>query len=135
MDEFRWIFSGVVCGGSGLAAAGYLFGHYYLRWFRGAGEAAPDEDRRGLRRRLGAGLVVLVSVGFYAGVNHVDPVAEPAAFAGVWLLVLLQLLWLFLLAGADIRQNISEHRLRRERLREQVREQMQSWLDTRDDDR
>lgn len=128
MDWFRLIFSTLLCGPAFLASAFFLV----IQFARGR-HADPEADeataKRHSRRRLGAGLVLLISAVFFVGVNHLDPTVDPLSWVWMWFVVGLLLMWLFCLAMLDLRQTVLEHRVRRE----SFQENLQTWLRTRKD--
>ena len=128
MELFRWIFTGILCGGAFLAASGFLLSQF-LRGVHVDAEMDDSTFRRQSRRRLGAGLVALISAVFFVGVNWIDPRVDVVSYVWMWALVTVLLLWLILLALLDARQTLLEHHRRRETFQQEL----QSWLRTRKD--
>ena len=93
-------------------------GWYYLFYSRAAENLAGVEqqaiNRRRVRlRRLGGVAMLLLAVGFYAGVVTVDSERSPAAFLAIWLGVLLLLGLIVLLGLIDLRLTLKLRRQRR----------------------
>ena len=85
------------------AAAGW----FYLFHSRGARTLSGIEQRRlnvlrSRMRRAGGFSMLLLAVGFYAGFNTVDADQTPAAFAGVWIGVMVLLAVVVALALIDL---------------------------------
>lgn len=121
------LFSGIVCGPAALLASGYLLRGWLVT---AAGLAEANDDApvgRAHRRRLGAALVLMVSVVFFVGTNYLDPQRDSIAYLAIWLLVLAQVGWLVWLALQDMRQTMREHRLSRKNLRKDA----DSWPESR----
>jgi hypothetical protein len=142
--EFRWVYTVLVCGPAAAVSALFLLGGWLRRNLpkpkatvgRLAADAAgadgtdtvaavdpaesPDtpQGRRLARRRLGAGLVLVIAVTFFIGVNRLTPSESPTAYLAIWGVMGIMLLWLLALAAMDIRQNLAEHSERLRRLRE-----------------
>ncbi|MCG3137728.1 MAG: hypothetical protein HJJLKODD_01578 [Phycisphaerae bacterium] len=118
----------ILLGGMGASliyAGGRLRGQY------GAGALwqkldTPDGLRqRRQRRDLGMAIVAIVSWSVFLGMNVLDPGRAPLAYLYYWLVIALMLLWLCLLAIADIRHTM---RLLREYSRQRVRHSLQEYL-------
>jgi hypothetical protein len=84
-------------------------GWFYLFYSRAAHRLSEIEDqrlndRRVALRRAGGIVMLLLGAFFFAGfVALDDPQGSPAAFAGIWLTVILLLVTLVVLAMIDLR--------------------------------
>lgn len=94
---FQFILSVLILG------FGVVFAWFYL--------GSSPSARRGSRgtigggrpwRRLGAGIVLVVSVMFVVGLYWSDGAHSPRAFAAYWLIMLLMVGWLCVLAAKDV---------------------------------
>jgi len=103
-------------GGLGLSTAGVYF---LVRLLPPSLPLAPWQDldtpegvrKSANRRLLGMFILAIVSVGLFLGVNFIDPIRFPVHFTIYWVLVLLMVLWLLVIALADIRHTLTLHRL------------------------
>ena len=73
-----------------------IAGWYYLFYSRAAEKLAGVESHRLNRlrvwlRRAGGVVMLLLAPMFFAGFNTVDPAANPDAFVGIWVIVMLLL--------------------------------------------
>jgi len=107
-DKALW---SALVGAAGLSCAAV----YFYRALRDASSKTtrpgtldgPDGARRRRRRRiLGMAIVAAISLLVLVGGNLIDPVARPRTFLTCWLMVAGLLLWLCLVALADIRQTL-----------------------------
>ena len=129
MDSTLWI-TGAGCGVFVVWSAAALLRHWRFLQAGPKGEQSltstpwPQQVRRCQRRMLASAIVILVSLAFFLGVNFVDHHRSPASFGALWITVLLMVLWLVLLALADIWQSLRERRAAMERLREELLAQL-----------
>jgi len=66
--------------------------------------------RRRRRRQRGMVLMATISLALFLGINFMQPNRFPVEFALYWVMVLLMILWLCLLAVADVRHTLFLHR-------------------------
>lgn len=97
---------GTICGlgllvGLSYLLTGWIEGRRQGVWQLESGEAFGKRMRR---RRLGAGLLITISVGFFVGVVMLQPAQWPAGYLMYWLVVLAMLAWLLGLGVADLLQ-------------------------------
>jgi undecaprenyl pyrophosphate phosphatase UppP len=112
VTDFAVFITSAVVSGAGLGlAVGYLCvcalgrDRRHRALYDASGWAA---HRR--RRYLATALVVTISAAFFVGVNFLDETSSPLFFLGFWLGVSVLVVWLCLLALADLRQTRKEHR-------------------------
>ena len=103
-ETVRLIFSGLVCGLGVLCGSGQLLcgrsNAATTAWERWDTPAGTERCRR--RRRLGAAIVVLISLTFFLGVNFLSPGRSPVGYLIFWITTLLLVLWLCGLAMIDL---------------------------------
>jgi hypothetical protein len=127
MDEagFRVLYTGAVCGAAVLGSLGFLASQM-LAARRGMPVEVSQQKRR-VRRQMGAGLVLAIAVFFFVGANFLNVRDDPLAYTWIWILVSAMLVWLFILALLDIRQTIRE--IPRRSL--QDADEVRTWLKAR----
>ena len=109
----EFVVSAAICA-LGLSIAG---GYFLLRHCLPRGPAAWWEridtprgvHRRTRRRNLGMAIMAVVSMATFLGVNYMEPLRAPAQFVYYWMVVLLLVLWICVLALADVWQTLLVH--------------------------
>jgi hypothetical protein len=127
MDSARQlIFSGV------LSSMGLICAVWLWRQAPGSKSVSSNELLRGDRpwRRLGAALVALVAVAFFAGTNFLKAEQAPKVYVAFWCVVLVLIIWMCILALVDVRYTL---RLGAQQLRRQARGQSQDAAGDDDD--
>ncbi len=110
--------SGLICGMGVLLAAAYLLTSRPQDGRHGLWQMESDEAfaRRMRRRRLGAALLAAISIGFFIGINVLEPGYAPTGYILYWTTVLTMVIWLIVLGILDLRQTrrmVQDHRHRR----------------------
>jgi hypothetical protein len=87
-----------------IAAAGWFYMFYSQAATRlAAFESKAANRKRVMLRRLGGGLMFLLAVMIFAGLETIDPKQSPNAFVGVWAGVVVVMFAILVLALVDVR--------------------------------
>lgn len=84
-------------------------------------ELRDSQRRQADRRRLGAGLVLVIAVAFHVAANHLDPAHDGRSYVAIWLIILVQVMWLLVLAAFDFRDTLRRQALRRRLISERLK--------------
>ncbi len=93
----------------GLSMAGVYFGGQVLRRLFKTPAVNPRGGRGRHRRNLGMVIVAVISLATILGATLVDPMSSPIHFAYYWLILIMMILWLVVLAFADLRQTLLKY--------------------------
>jgi hypothetical protein len=97
-QTIHWFFT------TGLCAIGFAVSVCYIwaSYRRSSGENPSATSVTRPWRRRGAIICAVVSVLFYLGMHHVSPYRWPRVYIVLWIVVLLLVLWLCIIAAADM---------------------------------